>query len=84
MREMQLDILDNSTRRFLPGLLAAAAPSTDGGAWCLEQLEAWDYQAETESVGAAVWAVFRSTWWRWPGRPVAAVSLFMDTAAPVA
>jgi penicillin amidase len=85
MREMQLDVLDNSARRFLPGLLAAAAPSTDGGAWCLEQLKAWDYQAETDSVGAAVWAVFSQH-----VVEVAleddlssrAVSLFMDTTSP--
>jgi len=60
VHKQQLDRLDVTARDRLPGLLASPARShARAGRDCYDLLDGWDYQADADSAGAAVWAQFQ-------------------------
>lgn len=53
---IQADLLDMQARARVPALLEGLSPNTPGATWVLEQLRAWNYQADANSNGPLVWA----------------------------
>lgn len=59
MTAIQMDIVDNQARTYLPGLLHEVSPSTPAATTCHGLLADWDGVMATDSAGAAAWAAYQ-------------------------